>query len=427
MSTKRKIAVIGAGVSGLTVARVLNGTNAVTLFERNACVGGNAHAVQLPVSGTIAPVDAGVVMFHTVGYPNFLRLLSILGVPTSKSEMSVEILTTDDDARYGFNLNRPVLSLLSQLHRPLQNQIFRDCVRFFVHAKSRSKLDLTSLGEHLASHKYSRQFRILLSFFCGATWTINHKNTLDLPMCFLREVFESLGFFPTLRRGHWRHVPGSVLRYLNELVKPLIDSTLLGTEVNSVERLRQGGVEVCYGNESRHFDEVVFAIPPEAALRCISNPTDLEIAILKNFRSTHYDFVFSNDPKIASWTKSRPSIFACTDVINSKQESEREYLFKVGFTDIARMTCVDTPPFYMWYPIPGEPLPDNVVAKFPYSTPIFNAEVVQSQRRHAEISGKDRLHFCGSAWTNGIHEGGVVSALNVTRSFGKGLKDIETI
>ena len=78
----------------------------------------------------------------------------------------------------------------------------------------------------------------------------------------------------------------------------------------------------------------------------------------------------------------------------------------------------------MWYPIPNEPLPKKILETIRVATPYFNASVLRAQDRHSDVSGRDRLHFCGSAWANGIHEGGLRSALAVAAKFGKGIADI---
>jgi predicted NAD/FAD-binding protein len=43
---------------------------------------------------------------------------------------------------------------------------------------------------------------------------------------------------------------------------------------------------------------------------------------------------------------------------------------------------------------------------------------VEAQRRFEEVSGADRVHFCGAYWGWGFHEDGVRSALRVAERFG---------
>jgi predicted NAD/FAD-binding protein len=54
----------------------------------------------------------------------------------------------------------------------------------------------------------------------------------------------------------------------------------------------------------------------------------------------------------------------------------------------------------------------------PYSHPVYDMHSVTSQQQWGDISGKDRIHFCGAYWGNGFHEDGVKSALKVVEKFG---------
>jgi predicted NAD/FAD-binding protein len=56
--------------------------------------------------------------------------------------------------------------------------------------------------------------------------------------------------------------------------------------------------------------------------------------------------------------------------------------------------------------------PEKVLRRFSYEHPVYTAEGVAAQARHAEISGTDRnTHFCGAYWGWGFHEDGVLSAI----------------
>lgn len=62
--------------------------------------------------------------------------------------------------------------------------------------------------------------------------------------------------------------------------------------------------------------------------------------------------------------------------------------------------------------------PDKVIRTISYAHPVYTAAGVQAQARIAEISGRNRTHFCGAYWGSGFHEDGVVSALRVAEPFG---------
>ncbi|OYV64898.1 MAG: FAD-dependent oxidoreductase, partial [Actinobacteria bacterium 21-64-8] len=83
-----RIAIVGAGVSGLTAAYLLHPYHEVTLYEAQARLGGHAHTVCVEVENRDYHVDTGFLVYNDQTYPLFIRLLDKLGVATKQSEMS---------------------------------------------------------------------------------------------------------------------------------------------------------------------------------------------------------------------------------------------------------------------------------------------------------------------------------------------------
>jgi predicted NAD/FAD-binding protein len=62
--------------------------------------------------------------------------------------------------------------------------------------------------------------------------------------------------------------------------------------------------------------------------------------------------------------------------------------------------------------------PAKIIARFDYAHPVFTFAGIAAQRRHGEISGQRRTHYCGAYWGWGFHEDGVQSAVRVARELG---------
>ena len=90
--TRRKIAVIGSGVSGITAGYVLSHTDYVTLFEAGPRLGGHAdtHMV-VPPAGPPIGVDTGFIVYNERTYPLLTKMFAELGVATQASEMSMSV------------------------------------------------------------------------------------------------------------------------------------------------------------------------------------------------------------------------------------------------------------------------------------------------------------------------------------------------
>ena len=89
----KRIAIVGAGISGLTAAYYLSRNHQVTVFERAGRIGGHTNTIVVDSSIGPLPVDTGFIVHNRVTYPNFCRLLEELGVATQPSDMSFAVTT----------------------------------------------------------------------------------------------------------------------------------------------------------------------------------------------------------------------------------------------------------------------------------------------------------------------------------------------
>ena len=93
--TRRNIAVIGSGVSGMTAGYVLSHTDHVTLFEAASRLGGHAdtHMVVPPAGPEKPPigVDTGFIVYNERTYPLLTKMFAELGVATQPGEMSMSV------------------------------------------------------------------------------------------------------------------------------------------------------------------------------------------------------------------------------------------------------------------------------------------------------------------------------------------------
>jgi uncharacterized protein len=64
---------------------------------------------------------------------------------------------------------------------------------------------------------------------------------------------------------------------------------------------------------------------------------------------------------------------------------------------------------------------NKIIGTYVYHHPVYTRDAPRAQKRHEEISGRNRTHYCGAYWGYGVHEDGVNSALAACKYFGKGL------
>ena len=113
-----KVAVIGAGISGLAAAWRLSAHAEVTLYEADDHFGGHAHTVDLTLDGVTHGVDTGFLVYNRRTYPQLVKLLQTLDVPVAASDMSFSVQVPHEGLEWsGTNLNT-VFAQRGNLLRP---------------------------------------------------------------------------------------------------------------------------------------------------------------------------------------------------------------------------------------------------------------------------------------------------------------------
>ncbi len=124
-----RIAVVGAGVSGLVCAHLLHREHELVLFEAGDKVGGHANTVRVETETGVYDIDTGFIVFNDRNYPGFERLLGELGVATQPSQMSFGV---NDGADFEYNGSSPngLFATRSNLIAPAFHRMIVDLARF---------------------------------------------------------------------------------------------------------------------------------------------------------------------------------------------------------------------------------------------------------------------------------------------------------
>src|SRR5947209_4058892 len=155
-----RVAVVGAGVSGLVVAHLLHKAHEVTVFEANDYAGGHTNTIRVDSPNETHHVDTGFIVFNDRNYPNFERLLGKLGVGWQPSTMSFSVSDGVGDFEYSSASANGLFAKRRHLVTPWFHRMVADLVRF--NRASRELLDGrapdVSLYEWLEQHRFSRAF-----------------------------------------------------------------------------------------------------------------------------------------------------------------------------------------------------------------------------------------------------------------------------
>ena len=414
-----KIAIIGSGIAGLTSAYLLNRNHAITVFEASDWIGGHTHTVDVQVDGQSYAVDTGFIVFNDWTYPNFIRLLSQLGVGFMATEMSFSVSDPISGVEYnGHNLN----SLFAQRRNLLSPKFWgmvRDILRFNREAlndlnQQRIASDMT-LGDYLKANGYSERFiQHYIVPMGAAIWSMSLNDMLGFPLQFFVRFFKNHGLLSVSDRPQWCVIEGGSSSYVAPLTESFKQHIRLNCAVTRVER-DGDGVTVHSAAGSERFDKVVFACHSDQALALLAAPTPTEQAILGALPYADNDVVLHTDTRLlpkrplawASWNYrlggpvDQPA--AVTYDMNILQGIQSDTTFCVSLNQTA---AID---------------PSKILARYTYAHPQYSLAGMAAQARWEELLGANHSYFCGAYWANGFHEDGVVSALRVAREFGEAL------
>ena len=409
-----RIAVIGAGISGLGAAHYLERDgHAVTLFEAADYFGGHTHTVDVNIDGLTAPVDTGFLVCNDRTYPNLLRLFAELDVDLAPSDMSFAVRAEKDDIEWsGTNF----LSLFAQPANALKPKFLRflaDIIRFNRVATAMAVNDSApaiSLREFLAAHKFSPAlFDWYLWPMVGSIWSSPRGDVLDFELPMLLRFCHNHGLLAVTNRPQWMTVRGGAKTYVERIVSRLQDARI-SAPVERIERSAVG-VDVPSGSGREQFDEVVLACHSDQALSLLAKPTHAERIALSAIRYQPNQCVLHTD---ASLMPKRRAAWSAWNYLQVNDADNARPVALTYWMNQLQPLPFTTPLFETLNP-PNAPASSTVLAEFEYAHPLLNRAAIAAQREIEELQGQNRTWFAGAWLANGFHEDGLLSALNVVR------------
>lgn len=409
----QRVAVIGAGISGLTSAWLLSTKYKVSLYERNDWHGGHAHTVDAsdPGADQTQSIDTGFVVYNEKNYPNLIALFDYLGVPTQPTDMSFAVSLNQGELEYsgsGFNgLFAQRRNLISPSHWRLLLDIvaFNKDAKTFLEQPTQTPL---TLGEFLTEHQHSRNLQQHYLLPMGAAiWSCPVETMLNFPAHSFLKFCDNHGLLDLKNRPKWRTVTGGSKQYVNKILKEIEGNVEFYQAANSVTRdAKQVVIESAEKQAS--YDAVVFACHADEALSLLEQPSQNEQEILGCFKYEENETWLHTDERLMPESK---RVWSCWNYLANWSEQNTPVMSATYWANrLHRLQC-DTNFFISLNP-PVAPEADKVIARFNYSHPIFDQQAVAAQQQLNQVQGENMAWFCGSYAGYGFHEDGLTSAIN---------------
>lgn len=410
---KKKLAVVGTGMAGMSAAYFLNDDYDVTIFEKNAYVGGHTNTVTVAEAGREVPIDTGFMVFNEVTYPLMCRLFKKLGVPYHDTDMSFSVY--DYNRRFEYN-GGSFTDLFTQKKNALSPRFWRMLIDVYTFGTrvprylTEAKFEGISLGDLIRAEGFGPGFtHDYLLPMTAAVWSTPHDEMLRFPARSMVRFLQNHGLTGIDTQHQWKTVERGSETYKQKLIAGFRDKITTNRPVASVRTNDDGTATLTFADgQSERFDLVVLASHADETRALLANPTPLQRELLAPFRYQENIAWLHTDeslmPRIrrnwSSWNQVH-------------RDGERFTIYYMN-----RLQPISKSVNY-FVNINGTRFIDEakVLKKITYHHPVFGVETERAQARlHLLNEAPSPLRFCGAWFRYGFHEDALLSSVQLCQT-----------
>lgn len=410
--TRNKIAVIGAGISGMGAAHMLAREHDVMLFEAEPRLGGHARTIVAGKRGD-QPVDTGFIVFNYANYPYLASLFAELDVPVVKSNMSFGASIGGGRLEYGLAGLDALFAQRRNAMSPLFLRMVRDIFRFNRNALRVANEDRgRTIGELMQAMGMGDWFRrFYLTPLSGAIWSTPVEKIMDFPAHAMVQFLENHALLNTTGQHQWYTVQGGSQQYVARLEHAMRANGAeirLRAPVQAVKR-QAGLVHLkTWGGDWERFDQIVFATHSDDTLRLLADPTEQEQRALGAIAYQPNDVVLHADSSVMPKHRQVWSSWNYTEAADA-QSGRIDLTYWMN----SLQSIPKDDPHFVTLNSRREIREDLIYDQVTLRHPVYDLGVLAAQDEIARFNGANQTWFCGAWMRHGFHEDGLASAVHV--------------
>lgn len=410
-----RVAVVGAGIAGLSAAHHLPDDTEVTVYEKESRPGGHANTVLVEENGRSIGIDTAFVVFNSRTYPQLTAFFEEIGATALDHTGGFDFFDLDRGLDYGTAEFELTEAEIADRYPADFLPLWRDAERFHREAPRdflRKRTDLP-LGEYLDRGGYCDAFKYgYVVLLATAVWSVPAELIWEMPATTVIAFFMShdpggLGG----RSVAWKTVQGGSIEYVRRVVAGINGEVRTGSPVRWV-REEDDGVVVATEEGSERYDYAVLAAHADQTLAMLPDPTPRQAEILRTVRYSSTSALLHTDPACMPPDRARwQSWNYGLKTVDGKPRAWVAYYMNSlqGFTA--------EKDYFVTLDSPIEPREESVIKELPYTHPVIDMDVRALQRTIYEVNDTGRIKLAGSYFHSpkighdliGSHEAGFVS------------------
>ena len=408
---RKRIAIIGAGISGMAAAHALAKDHHVVLFEAENRLGGHARTRMAGRNGDQS-VDTGFIVFNYANYPHLVALFEELDVPVVESNMSFGASINGGTFEYGLASLQALFAQPKNIVNPKFLRMVRDVLNFNkngVRLAQEDGLTVRGLIEKLGAGAYFRDYYLLP--LSGAIWSTPIEKIMDFPARAMMTFFENHALLSVTGQHQWYTVKGGSQEYVSRLGVSMAQRGVvmrLGTPVEAVTRDASGVKIKTVIADWEDFDEVIFATHSDDSLKILADPSDVEQNVLGSVKYQPNKIVLHSDTSIMPKRKSVWSSWVYSE--DADKQSER---IDLTYWMNKLQPWLQDDPLFVTLNTTRKIDPSLIWDEVTLRHPVYDLDALAAQKQAAAMNGTNKTWYCGAWMKNGFHEDGIGSAMDV--------------
>ena len=406
---RKKIAVIGSGISGISSALILSSKYEVHLFEKNDYFGGHTRTINILDDNNLA-IDTGFIVYNDKNYPDLIKFFNHLDILTSNSDMSFAVSDSFTNVEYG---GKNIKSLFAQRRNIVNFNFLKMIYEIYRFYKLCRTIKLDDIKDHITisdfldENNFSSYVKNMHIYpLVSSIWSTNQSDVINFPLKLFLNFFNNHDLFNLKDRPQWKFVNGGSNTYIKKILSLNKFEYSLKSEITSITR-KGNQIKIINNNKQLTFDFLVLATHADQAKKLLSDASLEEVNILSKFQYTKNNAYLHSDIRMMPKNK---NTWSSWNFIKNKNNSQH-FTLSYWMNNLQKLKTTKN------YFVTINPIqvPNYIHNETIFKHPKFDFASHEAQKKLKNIQGTKNTFFCGSYHGYGFHEDGIQSAAYIAK------------